>query len=816
VNEFSEGLLTAPGPMNVTGFNFTVFISQSNFSECTASTISTSVRPGTANGGGGAVYASGGALSINVIESHFNNSSVHVASGATGVPSNSSGGALAVEVSQSIDSAVTISSCSFSNCLSRGADMINLAVRGGAVAVFGAAAVSVAKSAFHNCSIDNSGEFFLDKVGTVVVSGGAGLSVALARKAHVDACVFDASNGRDDSKTSSGLLVLSNRSSDIVQVSGTSFVSSVVALSVQCISSEGLQTVSGPCDGPVFNLLDSRLRSLAVVNQSTLMMLQSRVLFVRSRMVCASDFHVFRTLASDNSSRVTYNCSFCPTFFISASASDVMLDNVLNAPNVDRCVSSSNSSTSVSSCSFGVAECTTSVRVTRGFWTNFTDSGSLERARRCPRGYCGCVNANNIARTGTCQLTTMLSINRSQDPLCTGFRTGKLCGGCPPDFTQSMDGVNCIKNEDCKKDMWWVWTLSVFGFVGLSFLIIPRSERSSGALSCVLFYWQMAWFATSLDDSDRSEAQFFEIGLLRSLLAFYERACYAPDMSAYNATAARLIGSFFVLFFSLAWTCVLSALHPLLQLRNIDIQVSYSGTLVAVFLYVFSSVADVLFTLVECTSYDREAPGVVIIDGTVACLDTRWQIVLCMVVLMCLFPAIFAVLLFQEKLPASARAAVCRVYTDGQQYWAAVTLVFRLLISLFQFLRESYPNILAFMRCSLSMCMLALLINYRPYKNVNTFLVDIACYVGLIAQFGLQSISESRDFFGIAADAQKTFFQTLSSLSTGFRYAFSLTAPSYCSMCSRFGAFQICSRRYLCLGVAQHQHKLWIAADSPG
>lgn len=775
VNEFREGLLSAPRSMNSTGFNMTIIIMRSNFSECTASTDSTSVRPGTANGGGGAVYASSAALSnISVKECAFRSSSVRVASGATGVPSNSSGGALAVELPCCSDSVVAISSCSFTNCSAIGVNINNFAVRGGAVAVSGVEVVSVVKSNFSNCSITNAGDLSGARAGSVVVSGGAGLSVALAKTTSVDACAFDAVGGQDDSRTSSGLLVLANRSSDVVQVASTSFASSGVALSVQCISSEGLVQVTGRCVGPILILSDSRLQSLAAVNQSTLMTLQSRAVFSGSRMGCASEFAVFKTVSADDSSRVSYNCSSCPTFFVSASASEVLLDRLSNKSNVDRCMYSSSTSTSMSSCPFGVPDCTTFVRVTRGFWADFDGSGSLTPARRCPRGYCGCSDAID----GACRLPSTLSIGRRDDPLCAGNRTGTLCGGCPSNFTQSIDGVSCISNEDCMRDLWWVWTLSVLGFAFLGFLIIPRSEHNSGALACLLFYLQMSSFATSVGDSDGSNA-FVEFWLVRSFAALYARACYAPSMSAYGATAARLIGSLFVLLFSVAWTWVISALQPLLRRRNIDVRVSYSGTLTVAVLYVFSSVADVLFTLVECTSYNTS--GFVFIDGTVACFDTRWQVVLGMVVLLCLFPGLFVVALWLHKLPEAARAAVCRAYTNRMPYWAAVTLVFRFLIPLLQFLRNDYPNMMAAMRCLLAVYMLVLLFNFRPYNNINTFWVDVACYVGLIVQFCLQSISESRDFFGTAADEKGSFFSFLSSLSTVFRYVHApIVLPQCC------------------------------------
>ena len=56
--------------------------------------------------------------------------------------------------------------------------------------------------------------------------------------------------------------------------------------------------------------------------------------------------------------------------------------------------------------------------------------------------------------------------------------------------------------------------------------------------------------------------------------------------------------------------------RPQLQQRSIDISVSYSGTLAVSILFVYSSVASVVFTLVECSSYSGP-DAVVFIDGTV-------------------------------------------------------------------------------------------------------------------------------------------------------------------------------------------------------
>ncbi len=766
VSEFSEGLLSPPRSMNLIGFNLTVVIAMSNFTECIALTNSTSVRPGVANGGGGAVYVSSAALAnFSVSESHFISSMVFVACGATGTPSNSSGGALAVEVPGTSHSLVAIASCSFLNCSARGANISNLGVRGGAVAVSRATYVSLRNSNFTNCSIADV--VSSNSMSDTVVSGGAGVSVALAFSTSVHSCNFDATGGRDQSGSSTGLLVLAQQSSGSVEVSGSSFRSSAVALSVVCVSDDGFRSVDVRCDGPALFLSDSRLQLLANSNSSasTLMVLQSRAIFSRSRIDCfLSEFAVFK---KDNLQRVEYSCDRCPTFFISTSATQVLLDQLSNASNVDRCIPSSLSSIAPNSCPFGIPDCTTFAYVASGFWTNFSSLGSLEIAHRCPRGYCGCVNARN----GACQLTPLLSIDRSSDPLCSGNRTGKLCGGCLSNFTQSMDGVSCISNDVCTKNLWWVWTLTIVGFALYSlYVVVSCGAFDDGASSCLLFYLQMSALASSRDDSKGSSL--FEYSLIRSALSSYTDACYATNFSAYSFTAAQLIGPLFILIFAIVWTRILHALQPWLQGRGIDVRVSYGGTLSATALFVFASVANVVFTLVQCTSYASDGSGVVFIDGTVACLDSTWRILIIVCVLLCLVPFAFAALLRLDKLPASARAAVCSAYNDNMFYWGAVTLMFRLLMLILEFLQVDFPNLLAFMRSSMSMVMLVLLTNLHPYNVVHTFWVDVTCYICLIAQFGIQALTDSRDFFGINVDMDDSklrFFNTLTDLSTVFR-----------------------------------------------
>jgi hypothetical protein len=235
---------------------------------------------------------------------------------------------------------------------------------------------------------------------------------------------------------------------------------------------------------------------------------------------------------------------------------------------------------------------------------------------------------------GACLLPPLISIDRNRDPLCNGNRVGKLCGGCPPDFTQSMDDMTCISNAACSENLWWVWTLSILGFAAYSlYIVLSCSKRADGALACLVFYFQMSSFLADGNESD-GLVTILEFAQVHSVAAMYRDACYAPSMSAYNATAFKLIGPLLMLLFAVAWTWIIQKLQPRLQQRNIDLSVSYSGTLAVTVLFVFSNVTSVVFTLVECSSYSGP-DAVVFIDGTVPCLDSNWHGLIVVVVLLC-------------------------------------------------------------------------------------------------------------------------------------------------------------------------------------
>jgi hypothetical protein len=767
---------------NATGSNLSVIISHSSFVECFAVTSPSSVQPGAANSGGGAVYANSAALSnITLRESDFNSCYVRVTSGYVGnqdVASYSAGGALAVDVPGSnMSVGVKVFSSSFFNCSAQGARIPSVAVRGGAVAISRASYVQVTSSTFINCNIMDA-LVKQDWNGTkrngvfTVVSGGAGMSVALARNVLIDGCTFHTAGGQDSSEASIGLLILASDSTPSrTNISDTAFSSSSVVLNVLCVGDAAAQSVPCVLSKPFVHISNSNvteyeLSDASDTSNTSLISLRINVTssFNSFRMFCMSTNSVSR---ADDSDFVRYSCGPCRPFEISLSGAAVFVENLTDTTQFGRCVV-----LSAKRCPFGLSECTTFVNITSGFWTDWTDLSNISRGfpstvlrktTRCPPGYCSCNH-------DSCRLSPPSTIDRSPNPLCANNRTGRLCGGCPINFTHSMNDKSCIENTDCINNLGWVWFVSILGFALYSlYIVLSCGELGDNALSCVLFYFQISSFALIPDNSTDSQ-WILQISQVRSLVTFAARACYGPSMSAYDATASRLIGPLFVFVFSAFWTWIVQALRPWLLQRNIQIQVSYSGTLAATILFVFSSVCSVVFTLVNCTSYD--ANGLVFIDGTHYCLDNNWKGLMLVVIILCLFPVAFVAALRHDKFPADARAVICRAFTEPAFYWPVLTLGFRLLISVMQFLQVDYPNLLAFLCMVLSVAVLIVLVNLRPHLLTHTFWVDVACYSCLAAQFGLQTMFAEHDYLGVSdTDDQREFSQSMRTLSLTFRFA---------------------------------------------
>jgi len=768
-------LLLPPPALRLAGLNLTFFILSSNFTACYAVTNSTSVLPGTANGGGGAVYASSVAFAkVSVQSSSFNSCSVTVAIGASRVASNSSGGGLSVEIpcSNSCFASVLLSSNTFWNCSANGAGQSYpfMAVRGGGVAVSRAAVIRVVNTSFSACSVAVASS-------VSVVSGGAGLSVILVSSSSLMGCSFDGSGGQDSSGTSAGLLVLSsNAAPNQLAIDGCSFSSTGNAsLNVACVDADtGFNSVPCVKPGIAVSVANSNISQLAPAVDgsdfssigSVLISLHQNVnsTFSNSFVVCnSSQFAIFRKLLFNN---VVYQCSPCLNFQFSRTSSISLLDSVSTAPSIDKCVSSSSNAAALS-CPFGVDICSTILSVASGFWTNFTKAGDeLNGVSRCPEGYCGCGSEFT-----SCLLYPPLSPDyHPDDALCNGNRRGVLCGGCKTNFTQSLDGVTCISNEECGKNVGWTWAVTIIGYTMYAmYTVITSLQESDGLITCVLFYGQMSLFASyrrlvkgSSDASLSSSATsswFARITQFESVASLYSGTCYGRDMSAYTFTATQLSGPAIMFVLSVTIVMVLKKAQPIMQRHDIDVRVSVSAALFVVSLMLFSSVTTIIFKLITC----KDDLNVIFIDGTEPCRDAKWQGLVFVVIILCISPILFAAALRSKRLPQKIRTAVCSAYLESKHYWSAVTLAFRLVMSVVYATFREFPSIAALVQSILCVAMLLLLTYQRPYRLSSTFHFDVLCHVCLIIQFVLEVVARSTESLGISLGPNNRYYQSVQS-----------------------------------------------------
>jgi hypothetical protein len=279
------------------------------------------------------------------------------------------------------------------------------------------------------------------------------------------------------------------------------------------------------------------------------------------------------------------HCKRCENYFQhSLTSSTLDINNVVNVTRYGFSLCKNASSTQLQQCPFGLEFCATVLKVSAGFWANFSADGKLGRAVRCPRNYCGCRNIADYNRSN-CLLEPPYSPNfqpdvRFNDNLCKGNRAGVLCGGCKPGFTQSLDGYSCISNEECEKNLGWTWVVTIIGYIIFSIYIVLSSRHEApdtpadaqvgdNLITCLLFYGQMSSFAiVSPPSAASSETQrswvsswSARVSQFSSISSFYSQTCFGPNMSAYAMTAAELCGPAFVLFFSLAFALCMKLRH---------------------------------------------------------------------------------------------------------------------------------------------------------------------------------------------------------------------------------------------------------------
>jgi hypothetical protein len=299
--------------------------------------------------------------------------------------------------------------------------------------------------------------------------------------------------------------------------------------------------------------------------------------------------------------------------------------------------------------------------------------------------------------------------------------------------------------------------VTIIGYVIYSIYIVFSSHRAGdGLVMCVLFYGQMSLFAQPSSTS----AWFARVTQFESITSLYSQTCYGSNMGAYAVTAAQLAGPAIVLIFAIALTTALKQAQPLLQRRLMNFVVSIPATLSVVVLLIFSSVTTVAFKLATCAKItDRNENviwNVVFIDGTVECHDSKWKGLIAVIVILCLFPLEFAAALRWKLLPDAVRAAVCSAYRNERFYWGAVTLFFRLVMSIV-FATIEYPSTAAIVQLFLCVAMLILLTYQKPYHARSTHHLDVFCHGSLIMQFALEVLVRDSDSLGVLPGADNPF-----------------------------------------------------------
>ena len=131
---------------------------------------------------------------------------------------------------------------------------------------------------------------------------------------------------------------------------------------------------------------------------------------------------------------------------------------------------------------------------------------------------------------------------------------------------------------------------------------------NSGIVMCVLFYGQLASFASLpsqlVDESENTKisALFSKVTQFGSILSVYGNSCYGLNMGAFEATAAQLSGPAIVLSATLLLTAVakrlMLRLSYFLQKFNFEAEISFGNTIFNVLLLLFSSASSAIFQLI--------------------------------------------------------------------------------------------------------------------------------------------------------------------------------------------------------------------------
>ncbi len=178
--------------------------------------------------------------------------------------------------------------------------------------------------------------------------------------------------------------------------------------------------------------------------------------------------------------------------------------------------------------------------------------------------------------------------------------------------------------------------------------------------------------------------------------------------------------------------------------------------------------------------------NVIFIDGTEPCYDAKWKGLVAVVVALCLFPVLFAAALRWKWLPLKIRTTVCSAYSETKYYWGAVTLAFRLVMSVVYASVREFPSIAALVQSLLCFAMLMILMHLKPYRHSFTYYFDVLCYVCLVIQFVLEVLVRASESLGFSLSSANNFSK---SLDDSFKASFILRYVHTHLKCAECGKF---------------------------
>jgi hypothetical protein len=335
--------------------------------------------------------------------------------------------------------------------------------------------------------------------------------------------------------------------------------------------------------------------------------------------------------------------------------------------------------------------------------------------------------------------------------LCSNNRSGILCSRCVAGYTATVNERGCIPNDECRNRLAWIWTVVIFSYLlyGLYIAFSCLNDRS-GIMTALICFGQMSQFALPriIDSSQNPSSALANAAQFESLISVFSGACLATDISTFTVVLFKLCGPAFVFIFALAWAGILKLYQRWSRTVHLNRTISYVGTSAHCLVFIFSSLSAIISQLIQCVEV-QGVGRVFYLDSSRSCYDGVWIVLLCAMLCLVFIPIWFTYALFSSKLPIAARYAICNSYTDNMYFWAAVSLAFRMFMSIsYSFIENSSVghSVLLMM----SVVMVVLLVHFKPYKDPIAQRVDLICHVCLIAQFCCSILEDAIDSVGVS------------------------------------------------------------------